>query len=123
MFDRYPAALMVASSRSGSAARHCTGAFTPSGKSARVWVPHAAQRNVGMGEVLGHEERLRLGQVEHLPGDVVRGHRLAQRLAASRTGFGKMIDRVVGGLAPPQGLARMPLLPARLLAGLFAKDC
>jgi hypothetical protein len=74
-----------------------------------------------VGTVLGHDERLRLGQVEHLPGDVVRGHRLAQRIAAPRAGFRKMIDRGIDGLALTQGLAGMSLLPARLLAGPFAK--
>jgi hypothetical protein len=30
-----------------------------------------------------------------------------------------MMDRGIDGLAPAQGVARMPLLSARLLAGLF----
>ena len=87
----------------------------------RTGLGAARRADATVGTMLGDKERLRRGEVEHLPGDVVRGHRLAQRLAAPRTGFGKMIDRVVGGFAPPQGLAGMPLLPARLLAGPFAK--
>jgi hypothetical protein len=34
-----------------------------------------------MGAVFGHDQGLWFGQVEHLPGNVVRGHRGAQRLA------------------------------------------
>src|SRR5271169_1619174 len=74
-----------------------------------------------VGAVLGHDEGLRLWQVEHLPGDVIRRHRFAQRLAAPRAGFGEMIDRGIDGLALAQGLAGMSLLSARLLAGPFAQ--
>ena len=70
-----------------------------------------------MGAVFGHDQGLWFGQVEHLPGNVVRGHRGAQRLAAPCAGLGEVIDRGIGRLAPAQGLARVPVLPARLLAG------
>jgi hypothetical protein len=50
---------------------------------------------------------------------VVRGDRGAQRFAAPCAGLGELIDRGIGRLAPAQGLAPVPVLPARLLAGPF----
>ena len=67
--------------------------------------------------MFGDDQRPRVGKVEHLPGDVVGRHRRGQRRAACRTGLRVVVDGGVGGFGPPQGLARMARLSARLLAG------
>src|SRR6516165_638572 len=99
-------------------APYCTGAFTPSGKFARVCVPHAAQqqrwarcsvtiRGCGSGRsntcrAMWSVAIAALSASPH-PAQV----------------WGKMIDSGIGRLAPAQGLAPVPVLPARLLAGPF----
>jgi hypothetical protein len=61
--------------------------------------------------VLGHDQRLRRGQIEHLAGGVANGRPLAQGLTAPAAGFGEMIDALVGfrgdgsgGVAPSSNL-------------------
>ena len=57
-----------------------------------------------------------LGQIEHLPGIEARGFSLAQRRAACSAGLGKVIDGGIRRIRAAQGPARVPLLPAGLLA-------
>ena len=56
--------------------------------------------------VLGDDQRLRFGQIEHLPGDMAGCHRRGQRLAARGTGRWVMVDGGIRRLAPAQRLAR-----------------
>ena len=51
-----------------------------------VSVTAAGRAAAAMRTVLGDDQRLRFGQVEHLPGDVAGGHRLGQRRATRGTG-------------------------------------
>src|SRR6516225_2051982 len=88
-------AAVITGHRHGSRIRTLTGTF---GKT-EIAVPRA-RLNGTMGAVFGHDQGLWFGQVEHLPGNVVRGHRGAQRLAAPCAGLGEMIDRGIGRLAP-----------------------
>ena len=74
-----------------------------------------------MGAVLGHNQRLGGGQIEHLARSVIRCHRLAQRRAASGTAAGEMIDRGIRGGYAGEGLAGMTLLPAGLAACALAQ--
>src|SRR3954449_13020521 len=67
--------------------------------------------------MFGDDQRPWFGKVEHLPGDVVGRHRRGQRRAARRAGLRVVVDGSVRSFGPPQGLARMAGLPARLLAG------
>ena len=69
-----------------------------------------------MRAVLGDDQRLRFGEIEHLTRDVVRRHHRAQRRATCRAALRIMVDRGIRGFGPAQSLARMALLPARLLA-------
>ena len=77
----------------------------------------AAGRAVApMGAVFGHDQRLRFRQVEHLPGGMAGGHRLAQGRATVVAGRREIIDRDIRRLGAAQRFARVPLLPAGLLA-------
>ena len=81
----------------------------------------AMQAPACVGAMFGHQQRLRLGQVEHLPGGQVRGHGLAQGLAAAGAGLGEMVDDRVGGFRLAQRLTGMAWLAAGLLAGLLSQ--
>jgi hypothetical protein len=74
-----------------------------------------------MRTMFGDHRRPWLGQVEHLPGGMARGHRRRQRCPAAGTDRGIMIDHDVRRLHLTQGLARMSLLPAALLARRLAQ--
>jgi hypothetical protein len=69
--------------------------------------------------VLGDEQRFRLRQVEHLPGDVIGRHCCGQSLAARGAGRRIVVDRGVRGLRASQRLSRMTRLAAGRLAGWF----
>ena len=65
--------------------------------------------------MFGDDERLRLGQIEHLPGAVADARVRIEARAAPRAGRRVMIDDVIGISDLPQGLAFVTPLPARLL--------
>ena len=65
-----------------------------------------------MSAMLGDDEGLWRGQVEHLPGAVARGHGRRQRRPAACAGLGIVIDDGVRRLHLTQGLAWVPLLAA-----------
>ena len=71
--------------------------------------------------MLGDDQRLRLGQIEHLARAAPRGHRRRQRQTAGPTGLGVVVDGDVriGDLV--QGLAFVALLPAGRFAGWLAQ--
>ena len=69
-----------------------------------------------MGAVLGHNQGLGFGQIEHLAGRMAVGLSLAQSCAAAVAGAREMIDRDIGRLGAAQRLAGMPRLPAGLWA-------
>ena len=71
--------------------------------------------------VLGHDQRLGFGQVEHLARGMVRGHRGTEGRAAPAAGFGKMINRGIRCSGAAQCLAAMTFLPASLLARAFSQ--
>ena len=67
------------------------------------------------------DERLRLGEIEHLPRGVILRHPWRQRRTAFGAARGVMIGDFVGLGGLSQGLALVTLLPARLSAGFFAQ--
>jgi len=71
--------------------------------------------------MLGDDQRLRLGQIEHLARAAPRSHRRRQRQTAGPTGLGVVVDGDVriGDLV--QGLAFVALLPAGRFAGWLAQ--
>ena len=69
--------------------------------------------------MFGDDERLRLGQIEHLPGAVADARVRIEARAAPRAGRRVMIDDVIGISDLPQGLAFVTFLPARLLGRTF----
>ena len=69
--------------------------------------------------MFGDDERLRLGQIEHLPGAVAHTRVRIEARAAPRAGRRVMIDDVIGISDLPQGLAFVTFLPARLLGRTF----
>jgi len=72
--------------------------------------------------MFGDDQRLRLGQIKHLPRRVtLLRHLPRQRRAAFGAGRGEMIFDVVGLGYLPQRLARVALLPARLPLGFLAQ--
>jgi hypothetical protein len=70
-----------------------------------------------MRAVLADHQRLRFGQVEHLPGNVAGGHRVGQWLAICGAGWQIVVDDSVRRLSPAQRLAGIAGLSAWLLAG------
>jgi len=74
-----------------------------------------------MGAMFGDDQRPRFGQVEHLAGGMVGGHRLAQRSTAPATDFGKVIDRGIRRFGAAQRPAGMAFLAAGPLARAFAQ--
>src|ERR1700719_4483394 len=98
---------------------YCTGAATDAGNAAWVRLPHCA--GADMGAVLGDHRRTWLGQIKHLARGMTRGHHCRQRRSAAGTAFGIMINHNVRRNDLPQGLARMPLLPAAELARWLAQ--
>ena len=72
-----------------------------------------------MRAMFGDDERLWLGKVEHLAGDVTRRHVRRQRAAAFCAGRGMMIDDLIGLGALPQRFALVAFLAARLFARAF----
>src|ERR1700686_1221180 len=74
-----------------------------------------------MGAMLGDEQGLWLGQIEHLPSAVARGHDRRQRRSAAYASLGIVIDDDVRGLHLKQGLAWMPLLTAGGLSRWLAQ--
>ena len=71
--------------------------------------------------MFGHHERLRLGQIEHLPGNMGGRRGGRQPRAAARADRGIVINHGVRHFHLTQGLARMPLLAATGLARWFAQ--
>ena len=69
--------------------------------------------------MFGDDERLRLGQIEHLPDAVADTRVRVEARAAPRAGRRVMIDDVIGISDLPQGLAFVTRLPARLLGRSF----
>ena len=63
-----------------------------------------------MRAVLRDDQRSWFGEIEHLPGDMVRRHRRGQRCAARRARLRIMVDGGIGRFGPPQRLTRMALL-------------
>jgi|HubBroStandDraft_2_1064218.scaffolds.fasta_scaffold225794_1 hypothetical protein len=61
------------------------------------------------------------GQIKHLARGMTRGHHCRQRRSAAGTAFGIMMNHNVRRHDLPQGLARMPLLPAAGLARWLAQ--
>jgi hypothetical protein len=88
----------------------------PVGES-RACLRAAGGAAAAMRAVLGDDQRPRLRQIEHLPGDVIRRRRRAQRLAALGADSRIMVDRGIGGFGAAQRLARM----ARLTAARFTQ--
>jgi hypothetical protein len=66
--------------------------------------------------VFGDDQRLWIGKVEYLPGDVVGHHHLRQRFTARGTSRRIVVDDGIGRLGPAQRRARVALLPAQRLA-------
>ncbi len=66
--------------------------------------------------MFGDDERLRLGQIEHLTGAVADTRVRIEARAAPGAGRRVMIDDVIGISDLPQGLAFVTFLPARGLA-------
>jgi hypothetical protein len=82
-------------------------------------VPHlrAARRaTTGVRAVLGDDERPRLWQIKHLPGDVAGRQHRGQRFAARGACLWIMVDGGIGLFNPAKRLARVALLTAGLLA-------
>ena len=72
--------------------------------------------------MFGDNQRLRLGQIEHLPRRVtLLRHVLRQRSSAFDAGQGKVMFDFVGLGALPQRLARVTRLPAWLPLGFLAQ--
>ena len=69
-----------------------------------------------MGAMLGDDQRLGFGRIEHLAGGMLGGHRLARGRATAAADGREMIDRGIGGLRAAQRLARVALLAAGPLA-------
>ena len=69
-----------------------------------------------MRPVFGDHQRLRFGQIEHLPRGMAGGHRLGQRRATPGASRGVMVDDRIGRLGSTQRLPRMAFLPPGLLA-------
>ena len=69
-----------------------------------------------MRPVFGDDQRLRFGQVDHLPRGMAGGRRLGQRRATPGAGRWVMVDDRIGRLGPTQRLPRMAFLSAGLLA-------
>ena len=85
----------------------------------RACLRAAGDAAAAMRAVFGDDQWRRLGQIEHLPGDVIRRHRRGQRFAARGTQLWIMVDGGIGSFRPAQRLARMALLPAGPLARWF----
>ena len=71
--------------------------------------------------MFGDDERLRLGQIEHLTGAMTDARFRIEARAARRARRWVMIDDLVGISDLSQGLAFVTLLPARFLARTFAQ--
>jgi len=71
--------------------------------------------------MFGDDERLRLGQIEHLTGAMIDARFRIEARAARRARRWVMIDDLVGISDLSQGLAFVTLLPARFLARTFAQ--
>src|SRR5215212_767129 len=76
----------------------------------------AARATAGVGTMLGHQQGLGVGEVEHLPGSMARGHGLVQGRAAAGAGLWEMVGGGIGVLNLAQGLAWVAALSAGLLA-------
>ena len=72
-----------------------------------------------MRAMFGDDERLRLGQIKYLTGAMADTRVRPKARTAQRAGRRVMIDNVVRIRDLSQGLARVTLLPAPLLAGPF----
>jgi hypothetical protein len=69
-----------------------------------------------MGAVFGDDQWRRLGEIEHLPGNMARCHGRGERFTARCARLRIMLDRGIGGFRPAQRRARMALLTAALPA-------
>jgi hypothetical protein len=75
----------------------------------------AGRTTAAVRTVFGDDQRLWIGKVEYLPGDVVGHHRLRQRFTARGTSRRIVVDDGIGRLGPAQRRARVALLPAQRL--------
>ena len=66
--------------------------------------------------VFGDDQRRRLGEIEHLPGDMARCHGRSQWFTTRRARLWIMVDGGIRRLGPAKRRTRMALLTAGLLA-------
>jgi hypothetical protein len=92
----------------------------PLGKQ-RPGFPAAPAAAAAIRPMLGDDQRLRLGQIEHLARAAPRGHRRRQRQTTGPTGLGVVIDGDVRSGDLAQGLTFVALLPAGRFAGRLAQ--
>ena len=83
----------------------------------RTCLRAALDAPAGEGPVLGDAQWLGFGQIEDLPGGVVRCHVLAQHRAATGADLGEVIDSGVWSFDAAQGFVWMDSLPAGILSG------
>ena len=74
-----------------------------------------------MRSMFGYRQEPGLGKIEDLTGTVASGHARRQGRTTVLTGLGEMIDGGLWICDLAQGLALVPLLPARLAARFLAK--
>jgi hypothetical protein len=91
-----------------------------------IWKQRARLRAAGgalaiVRTMFGDDERLRLGKIKHLTGDMANARFPVEARAALGAGRWVMIDDFVGISDLSQGLAFVTLLSARFLAGTFAQ--
>src|SRR5216683_281096 len=91
-----------------------------------IWKPPARCRAADgawaiVRTMFGDDERLRLGQIKHLTGDMAGARFRIEASATRRAGRWVMIDHFVGIGDLSQGLAFVSLLPARFVTRTFAQ--
>jgi hypothetical protein len=79
----------------------------------------AAEAAAVMCAVFGDDQWRRLGEIEHLSGDMARCHGRSQRFTARRARLWIMVDGGIRGFSPAKRRARMALLAAGFLARRF----